>query len=326
MTIQITVLGLGQVGISIGLALAAHKDKITRVGNDREPEVTRRVARMGAFDQLPYNLPKAVEQADVVVLALPVDEIRSTLEIIAPDLKPGTVVVDTSPLQVKTLEWARDLIPAERFLVSMTPIVAAAYLEQGAAPGPESAKADLFKDSLVVITSPPGVDPAALKLASDLAILLGAKLFFADLYEADGLLAAVHLLPRLAAAALVNATASQTGWSEARKLAGRAYAAATSPVDELDERKTAGLSALYNRDNSLRVIDNLVYELEELRRLIAEGDETGLAERMEQARTRRAAWMGQRRTGTYDDPLAAEMPTPGQVLGRLVGLGRNKKK
>ncbi len=38
MTIQITILGLGQVGTSIGLALAEKKDAIVRVGNDREPE------------------------------------------------------------------------------------------------------------------------------------------------------------------------------------------------------------------------------------------------------------------------------------------------
>jgi prephenate dehydrogenase len=34
MTIQITVIGLGQVGASIGLALLDHKEKIFRCGHD----------------------------------------------------------------------------------------------------------------------------------------------------------------------------------------------------------------------------------------------------------------------------------------------------
>ena len=74
MTIQITVLGLSQVGVSIGLALAEHKEKIVRVGNDRDPGVMGKAKKMGAFDTTTFNLPGAVEKADVVILALPVDE------------------------------------------------------------------------------------------------------------------------------------------------------------------------------------------------------------------------------------------------------------
>ena len=36
MPVQITIIGLGQIGASIGLALAAHKDKVTTVGHDKE--------------------------------------------------------------------------------------------------------------------------------------------------------------------------------------------------------------------------------------------------------------------------------------------------
>jgi prephenate dehydrogenase len=41
MTVQITIVGLGQVGTSIGLALAAHTNQVSRVGHDREPLTAR---------------------------------------------------------------------------------------------------------------------------------------------------------------------------------------------------------------------------------------------------------------------------------------------
>ena len=34
MTVQITIIGMGQIGASIGLALGEHKDLFMRVGHD----------------------------------------------------------------------------------------------------------------------------------------------------------------------------------------------------------------------------------------------------------------------------------------------------
>ena len=325
MPVQITVLGLGQIGTSIGLALASQKDKITRIGNDREPENARIAMKQGAFDSTPYNLPHAVEKADVVILALPVDEIYSTLKLIAQDLKPGAVVINTSPLQVKVNDWAAELISGECHLVSLTPTIAAAYLEEVPG-GAETAHADLFKDALIVITSPPNTDPDALKLAADLCSLLGGIPFFADAIEADGLLAAGHLLPRLLAAALVNATAGQPGWNETRKLAGRAYANATSPVLELDESKQLGQTALLNSQNAARVLDNVIAELGLLRDAIAAGDEEALAKQLVQARDARQSWIKARLSGDYTNAPANPLPTSGEILGRLIGFGKRRDK
>ena len=49
MTTQITVLGLGQIGTSIGLALSGNKTSVIRTGNDRDNE---RCARFRAFGRI----------------------------------------------------------------------------------------------------------------------------------------------------------------------------------------------------------------------------------------------------------------------------------
>ena len=48
--------------------------------------------------------------------------------------------------------------------------------------------------------------------------------------EIDSLMASLHLLPQVVSAALLGMTVDQPGWLEARKLAGKAYAAATSAL------------------------------------------------------------------------------------------------
>ena len=80
MTVQITVIGLGQVGTSIGLALEPQKERILRVGHDRKADIARQVEKMGAFDKIINNLHAAVEQADIVVLALHEDQIRRCVD------------------------------------------------------------------------------------------------------------------------------------------------------------------------------------------------------------------------------------------------------
>src|SRR5512138_4030418 len=113
MPVQITIIGLNQIGASIGLALAKVKDQVTRIGNDREPTIARQAEKAGAVDKTVFNLPSAVREADVVILALPVDEIRETIEIIAQDLKPGSVMIDTSPVKGPVLEWVKELLPGD---------------------------------------------------------------------------------------------------------------------------------------------------------------------------------------------------------------------
>jgi prephenate dehydrogenase len=279
--------------------------------------------KLGAFDRTTLSLPSAVEKADVVVLALPVDEIYDVLKIIAPELREGAVVVDTSSVKVKVSEWAKELLPENRFFVTMTPTLNPLYLQEQAA-GVDLAHADLFKNSLMVITSPSGTDADALKLAADLTALLGAQPFFADAYESDGLLAGSALLPRLAAASLLHAVIGQPGWQEGRKLAGKTFAQATLPALELESAGAPGKEALLNRENALRVLDNYINELSLLRQLIEENNEEMLGKHIEHALAQRELWLKQRHAADWEQKPKAELPSARDLIGGLF-MGRFRK-
>lgn len=327
MTIQLTILGLGQIGTSLGLALAEHKDKLFRLGHDANLATMREAEKLGALDKTAVRLQAAVENADIVVLALPVDEVRSTLEFIVQDLKEGAVVLDTSPVQVSALEWAKKLMPAERYYVTLHPSLNPVYLDERQS-DTASAKADLFKNGVTVISAPENTEGDAIKLAADLTKLIGATPYFADPYEADGLLAWVELLPKLGAAALVRAVQGQPGWREARKLTSNPYALGTSALLRLDESVELGQAALLNRENASRVLGEYIKELQVIRSLLDENNAEGLKKLLEKAREDRATWQAQRAKADWEKIQTPEMPTTGDMLGRLIGLrpDRNKKK
>jgi len=327
MTIQITIIGLGQIGASIGLALATHKEEIRRVGHDKEPNAAKRARDLGALDKVEFNLHSAVQGADLVLLTVPTDQIQETMKLIAGDLKAGAVVMDTAPVKEIVAAWAATLLPAQRYYIGLTPVLGPAYLHTIDS-GLDGARADLFKGGLIAISAPPSTVSDAIKMAADLTRLLGAAPLFADPLEMDGLMAATHLLPQLLAAGLLNATLDQPGWREGRKVAGRAYAEATSPVVQLGSAQGLAADVMLNRENTRRMLDSALAALLAIRKDIDDQDQEALAGRLERARQGRAEWWGQRQAADWASAEVppAEMPTRAGVFGSLIGMKPKAKK
>src|ERR1043165_9746790 len=110
MSVQITIVGLGQIGSSIGLALKAHEVNVHRVGHDKDLQAAKESQKAGAVDDVKYNLPASIRDAKIVILALPLAGMRETLKVIAPDLQEGTLVLDTAPAKTTVAGWAKELL------------------------------------------------------------------------------------------------------------------------------------------------------------------------------------------------------------------------
>lgn len=327
MALQASIIGLGQIGASIGLALKEHTDLLRRVGNDKEPTVARLAVKIGAVDSIEVNLPNTVREADLVILSLPLDQLRETLEIIAPDLHEGCVVMDTAPVKEVAAAWAGELLPTGRHYVGLTPVINAAYLHDVGA-GIDAARADLFRGGLMAIVAPPNTDSAAIKMAADLTRLLGAAPLFADPLELDGLMAATYLLPQLVAAGVLNATVDQPGWREGRKVAGRAYAEVTAPISQVMDVQALSQTAMLNRDNALRMLDSAIAALQAMRGDIEAGAAEALNDRLVRARAGRDSWWKGRINRNWTSDAVADVDVqqvPG-VFNRLLGFGNRPPK
>jgi prephenate dehydrogenase len=328
MAIQVTLIGLGQIGASFGMAMANQKNPIQRVGHDREPSIARSAEKKGAVDKTSFNLPNAVREADFVILSLPIDQVRGTLAAIAQDLRENCVVFDTSPVKRQVLEWAQEILPARRYFIGLTPVISGQYL-QAAEGGIEAAHADLFKNGLLAIVTPPGTPERALSLASDLATLVRAEHMFIDPTELDSIMAALHLLPQLSAAALVQATIQKPGWLDARKLSGRPFARQVQAVISADDPAALAAAAVYSKDDTARVINNLIEALYDLRDAIQEGNIDHVTKKLEEARAAQLNWLGERLQGQWtarEMAQSGEMPGAGEVFGRLIGLRPKDKR
>lgn len=309
MSVQITIIGLGQIGSSIGLALKAHEVNVHRMGHDKDAQAGKESQRMGAVDDIKYNLPASVREAKIVILALPLADVRDTLQVIAPDLQEGTLVLDTAPSKEAVAAWAKELLPPGRYYVGLTPAINPEYLH-GTEFGVKAARADLFEKGLIVVNAPMGTPANVFNLTLELVNLLGALPLLMDTTEADGIFSSTHVLPQLVASALLNSTVDQPGWQEARKLAGRPYAAVTSGVAYHDDVLSLAEAALKNRENTVRLLNAYITSLLNLRDEIEDNDREAVLNRLTDAWKGRARWFDERLSAEWLKGEAQEVDAP----------------
>lgn len=326
MPTTLSLLGLNRFSGSLGLALTA-RDDLSVVAYAGDPDLARIAQSRRIAHRSEWNLLNAVENADVIILAMPFGAggLRDTLKLIAPQLRAGVVVIALTPLLNPPLTWAAELLPVEQHFVAVHPILNPAHLYDDDT-GLNGAQANLFEKGLWALAPTPTCAPEAVKLASDLGLLVQATPYFIDPAEHDGLMGGVEALPALLAWALIRAAVSSSGWTEMRKVADRAFATATIVLGEAD---AAALHA--NRANVLRYLDAALAELQSLRAEIAAGNGLALAETIADAENRRAAWRNERQRGEWEAVSAKpEMPTIGETMQRVFTGGllarKNEKK
>jgi prephenate dehydrogenase len=201
----ITIIGLGVTGASLGLALQRDPGNFELVGHDKDGEATNQARRLGAVQRTSWNLHNACEGADMIVLAVPLNELGDLFTHIREDLKPETLVFATVNVMQPAIALAAEHLPKQTHFVVGHPILSGIG-------GVLSARADLFQD--ITFCLAPGLDaqPAAVQLASDLVERVGAKPLFVDAQEHDGIIAGVEQLPQVVAAALMQLSAGSQIW------------------------------------------------------------------------------------------------------------------
>jgi len=312
MSVQITIVGLGQIGASFGLALKRREPDYRRVGHDKSPKIAKLAHKIGAVDDTKFNLPASVRDADIVLLSIPISEIHDTLDVISQDLQEGAVVVGMSPLQEPVAKWAQEILPADRYYVGLVPAINPAYLHRTEF-GVEAAAEDLFDDGLMMLSALPGVPEHVVKAVASLSATVGAATIFSDMFETDGLMAGMHVLPQLLAAAMIETSIDQPGWREARKVAGRPFASLTAALAYQDEVAAVGEAALLNKENVARMLDAIIASLYSLKDDIANENHEGLLKRLERSLDGRVLWFEDRKSGNWindgQPATSIEMPS-----------------
>jgi prephenate dehydrogenase len=317
---RITIVGLGQVGGSIGLALRQAEVASEVIGHDLARAAGDQAKKTGAVDRIHWNLISACEESDLIILSTPVGAIEETLEAIGPYLRPDCVVVDTASLKAPVMAWAAKHLPPQVHFVGGDPIPGTPARGHG---GLDAARADLFQGGLFCLMPSATAGPDSVKLAAELAAVLGAKPLFLDAEEHDGLLAAVEHLPALLALTTMQTMITQPAWRELRKVAGPAFETSTDLVSA--QAVTQSDLYLLNKDNLLRWIDAFSASLQSIRELLAQDESEELAERFTGAAQERGRWMADRSEGEWLEGPRTEMPERPSMVDTFLGTFWRRK-
>lgn len=242
---RLSILGVGLLGGSIGLALKSKSKSCHITGYGHRKESLDAALKAGVIDQAYENPAQAVQGAQLVILCTPVQTFGPILEAMLPGLAPGTVVTDVGSTKRSVCRLAEQILPKEISFVGSHPMAGSEKR------GVEFAKADLFQRALCITTPTNSTDNAVLRRVESFWQELGMRVTRLSPDDHDRLLADVSHLPHALAAALVAMQQDQ-----AFPLAGKGFLDAT--------RIAAGDGGLW-RDILLDNSDNLRDSLRRLR-------------------------------------------------------------
>jgi len=280
----LAVFGVGLIGGSFALALKKRKAVTRVVGVGRSRANLQVARRLGIIDEIAVDPARAVRDADLVLLAVPLGQTAAVLAQIAPHLAAHTVVTDAGSTKRDVIAAARRHLGAvfARF-VPAHPIAGTEKSGAGAAFG------DLFEGRNLIVTPEPETDARALRVVSAAWKRVGMKVIEMTAHRHDRIFALVSHLPHLLSFALVDQLAARKDAPVVFRHSGGGFR---------DLTRIAGSSpemwrdiCLANRDEILSALDDYLDELELLHGMIDAGDGAGLELKFAAARAARAKWL-----------------------------------
>jgi len=272
-TVLVTIIGLGLIGGSIGLALRQGKKPGWEiVGYSRRQETVANALSLGAIERGETNLKDAVKQADFVIIATPVLTVKEIFSEIAPYLPSGCIITDTASTKVQVVKWAEEILPPTVDFIGGHPMAGRETY------GIQAAEAELFQGCTYCLTSSEKSSSKSIDTVTGMVKKLGAIPLFIDAQEHDNLVAGISHLPMLLSAALVSLTTKNPSWHKMSKLAASGYHDLTRLASGSPEVNAH--ICLSNKEAIINWIGKFSKELEKYRQLVAGGDK-----RLEQALT-----------------------------------------
>jgi len=194
---KITIIGVGLIGGSLGLALKEKKANFKIVGIDKQEIIEKAIAR-GAIDEGTVNLKEGIEEADIVIIATPVKTILNLLTQINPFLKKGCIVTDTGSTKQQIVRKANKVLSKDIFFIGGHPMAGSEEY------GIDSANSHLFQDKTYILTPTKKSNLIAIEKISSLIKMIGGKRLILNSLEHDRIVGTVSHLPQIMAVSLVN--------------------------------------------------------------------------------------------------------------------------
>lgn len=279
---QVSILGVGLLGGSLGLALKRRRLAETVVGVGHRPSTLETAAARGAIDRWTLSPAEGVAGSDLVVLATPVGRFAPLMAEAAPALAPGCLLTDVGSTKRAVLEAVLPLLPPTCHFVGSHPLAGSE------ARGIEAAREDLYQGALVLVTPTAAAIPAAaadeyesaVRRTEQLWQAVGGRTQRIGAAMHDHLLAQTSHLPHLAASLLVESLADEAAGLVSSGFLDTTRVASGDPAMWRDIFMT-------NRDEVLRALERLETALAEAKAALTSGDAPAMEALLQRAKHRR---------------------------------------
>lgn len=280
---RLVVVGVGLIGGSFAAALKRAGQVGEVVGMGRSTESKRDALALGLIDRVETDWATALNDADLVLLAMPVGQMDDVMAQLVPHLPPRAIVTDAGSTKSDVVAAAR-----RQFGSRIGQFVPGHPIAGAEKSGPQAARADLYEKRRVVLTPLAENHDASVALVRAAWVACGALVSTTSPEHHDRWLASVSHLPHLLSFALVSELAGRPNAEEIFNLAGGGFRdftriAASHPEMWRD-------IFLANRDALLAELSAYEQELARYRSLIEQADADGIERVLDVAREARVAW------------------------------------
>jgi prephenate dehydrogenase len=274
---QITIVGVGLLGGSLGLAAKKYKlaDTITGVG--RNPDRLSKAQQLGAIDSFTLDLEEGCKTADLIILGQPIQAIIASLDAVARAAPNHAIVTDLGSTKSSIVAKAEQCFNKGASFVGSHPMAGSHKTTA------EFASADLFVNACSYVAATSATPLPALGRIVNFWKALGARPVIIHPERHDQLVAAISHVPHLIAAALALTAAQIPDDTNFVKLiAGKGFLD-TTRVAQGDPVMWTEI-CLDNHQNISHWLNVLSHNLNSMALHIASGDDSALRDLLAIAR------------------------------------------
>jgi prephenate dehydrogenase len=313
---RVAILGIGLFGGSLALGLK-ERTNVHVIGFDRSKADLRYALSIGAVDEWTTSLEQAVEDADIIIIALPVGKIKQTIaELSRLHLKPNCIVTDVGSTKSDIMSAGRCLTEKGIAFIGGHPMAGSHQS------GIQAARSLLFENAYYVLTPDPQTSLLEVqKLSQLLHVATRAELVLMEPRHHDRIVGAISHLPHIIAAGLVNVVGDYNEENEwFHRLAAGGFRdltriGASHPIMWRD-------ILLSNRQELLRLMDDWMQKMQDIRDAIKNGQHQTIEDFFRRSRNLRQQLPDKKRVGILKPRYECFVDIPDQPgsIARVASL------
>ena len=267
---------MGLLGSSVTLSAKSGFPDAKIVGYSHRASTRDKARQHEVAHEIEDSLEKAVTEADIVILATPIQTFEDYFRQICPHLQDGCIVTDVGSTKTLPHEWAKKNLPQRVHYVGSHPIAGSEKR------GLEFARDDLLVNADCILTRVRNTNTDGIEVLRRFWTTLKCKVQVMSPSKHDRIFGMVSHLPHLTAAALVNASREQE-----MHFAGKGFIDTTRVASGPANIWTDIL--MTNPATCSQGIENLIVQLKKIQAAIEAGDDKKVQRLLEQAVKKRTA-------------------------------------